>query len=213
MFENSDIYTDSTGFDGFLDVISSNYLSTKLCIEKLDSMIDDAAGGLSANTIMSHERRKLLLEHVVDRPAVRAWSIDHTSTLLNSHCMPRRQRKELFRVEEAHSRQRQEASEVVWELKNVIQDTKQTEEEDRERLALSQATPPPPLTPEDVLRPLNEIFEPAVSEVAQVLEVLTQRQKGQGDFHSPIKDSSEQVRHTYRHTHTDTYTQTYAYKI
>ncbi|CAE7731445.1 unnamed protein product [Symbiodinium microadriaticum] len=159
---------DTVGFDGFLDVITVNYMSTKLCMQKLDSMIDDAADGLSSETILTQERRRLLLEHVVDRPAVRAWRDGHPSAIINMHRLRRRVRKGIFRAEEAQLRERLEATDVVWELRNVLQNTKKNEEDEKEQNIVANAVVPRPLTAYDVLRPLEELFESSVADAAKV---------------------------------------------
>lgn len=176
MFENMDISSDTTNFEEFMKVISVNSLSNKLQMERLDAIIDDAAGGLSANTIIAHERRKLLLEHVVDRPAVRAWGIDHSASMFdNPHKLHRRERRAIHKVEESHRKERFEATEIVWELKNALKNSKKAEIARQESIirAASMAVPKP--TVADVLRPLDDIFEGEMSAKAKAEEEALQQ--------------------------------------
>jgi hypothetical protein len=188
-----DFAVDVVRFEDFLKVMQANAFSSvnsKLHMDKLDAMIDDAAGGLSSDTIISHERRKLLLEHVVDRPAVRAWSIDQSDMANVAKSRNRRERIQVSKVETNHRKERFEASEIVWELKNALRNSRHAEEEARENFVRASSMCVSVLTPEDVLKPFEEMFSPELSQAIKheeaCLQDMQRMQKAQ-QFYSPVK--------------------------
>eukprot|EP00602_Paraphysomonas_sp_CaronLab_P007944 CAMPEP_0185035302 /NCGR_PEP_ID=MMETSP1103-20130426/26427_1 /TAXON_ID=36769 /ORGANISM="Paraphysomonas bandaiensis, Strain Caron Lab Isolate" /LENGTH=435 /DNA_ID=CAMNT_0027572315 /DNA_START=333 /DNA_END=1640 /DNA_ORIENTATION=- len=141
-------------FDDFLNIVSANILSNQIPQQKLEDLVDSESD-LSADTLLSQERRKLLMEHVVNRAAVRAWGVD--SSLVSFTTPPRklRNRKPVDELAIKYEQQRVEASDVVWELHDIL---KKTREQQIEQAALP--TPKVCQKKKTVLLPLEELLSP-----------------------------------------------------
>ena len=76
MFNGADI--DNSGeitFDEFLVAIAQNLSSRKLQLHKLDALVDSGSV-LSTETVLTQQRRGVLMQHVVNNAAFRSFEID-----------------------------------------------------------------------------------------------------------------------------------------
>lgn len=153
-FENSSSVTGEVGminFNNFLCGIEANVLSRKLSLNALDIFVGDD-DSLSTDTILSQERRKLLMQHVVDRPAVRAWGIDNSSDVESTRNLRQRHRrmKSLSELSKAYDQERADTTEIVQQLKDILIREKE------KNVMIS--TPPPVKKAPPVLEPLESLL-------------------------------------------------------
>eukprot|EP00602_Paraphysomonas_sp_CaronLab_P007385 CAMPEP_0185036854 /NCGR_PEP_ID=MMETSP1103-20130426/30443_1 /TAXON_ID=36769 /ORGANISM="Paraphysomonas bandaiensis, Strain Caron Lab Isolate" /LENGTH=340 /DNA_ID=CAMNT_0027574575 /DNA_START=292 /DNA_END=1314 /DNA_ORIENTATION=- len=111
-------------FDHFLETLAVSVISRKIAVHKLDSFVD-SQNNLAPDTLLSQERRMLLMEHIVDRPAVRAWGVDVTwaeaeKKASSSQHRFTRNRISLEKVEKSHEMERSKATEIVKQLDGVV---------------------------------------------------------------------------------------------
>lgn len=156
-------------FEQFLVTIESCVLSRRLFVNSLDSFIIDD-DSLSVDTIISQERRKLLMQHVVDRPAVRAWGIEHSSDLSHTSSQRRQYRnikmQSISELTKRYAKERADTAEVVFQLEDILQ-----EEQNRSK---SPSHPKATSKPLPVLLPLEQLLsEDLLASVDTSLERLS----------------------------------------
>jgi hypothetical protein len=142
-------------FTQFLSTIETRVLSRRLFVNSLDSFIIDNPS-LSADTVVIQERRKLLMQHIVHKPAVRAWGIDHASDNITSASAQRRQYRKtkmqsLSELTGRYAKERADSAEVVYQLEDILH-------EERDRSRVTPASAKPVSKPLPVLLPLEDLL-------------------------------------------------------
>eukprot|EP00602_Paraphysomonas_sp_CaronLab_P002825 CAMPEP_0185026018 /NCGR_PEP_ID=MMETSP1103-20130426/9559_1 /TAXON_ID=36769 /ORGANISM="Paraphysomonas bandaiensis, Strain Caron Lab Isolate" /LENGTH=350 /DNA_ID=CAMNT_0027559437 /DNA_START=212 /DNA_END=1264 /DNA_ORIENTATION=+ len=115
--------TDNSGdvsFDEFLYAIAMNDAKRRLQLQKLDSIVNSDKL-LSTETLLSLERRNVLMKHIVDKTAQRMsgeyYGCPEGRDNLKHH-------KKVLRVEHTHAKERADTNAMVYYLEQVVKQVK-----------------------------------------------------------------------------------------
>ena len=138
-------------FEQFMECIEASVLSRKLSVNALGVFLSEDET-LSTDTILHQERRKLLMQHIVDRPSVRAWGVEQACDSSGSYRSHRRGRmKSTSEISKICDQERADTTEIVQQLTTIL---------DTEKERASCVPPPahPPKKPPPILVPIEELL-------------------------------------------------------
>ena len=148
IFMSSDLdKSNELNFDEFVLAVKNAMNSGKLKFDKLDALVD-SSNGLTTETILSQQRRNLLMHYVVTTAEMRQFEVDRVwdatqakaasgfrakkrSSYIDLGVIKRKDTKSLDTVSKTHQKHMKKAKDVVTTLRPIVRQTSRSLNEEK----------------------------------------------------------------------------------